>query len=324
MKNLATWKLISNSLDKAIPVMLLYVLESSGSSPGRQGFFMGVNKRGEMEGSIGGGIMEHKFVEMAKEKLKMETEEKRTIAIKKQFHDKLAATNQSGMICSGEQTILLYSLQQQDATVIQRIIHSLEQNQNGTLTLSPSGIGFSETVPENDFQFEIRSEQDWNYIEKTGYKNELFIIGGGHCALALSKLMRQMDFYIRVFDDRAALKTMLENDAAHEKYFLKSYSELKELIPSGSGHYVIIMTLGYRTDDTAIRALLEKEFRFFGVLGSQFKIRKMISEYRSGGIKEEFLQHIHAPAGLYIKSQTPEEIAVSIAAAIIAVKNKDA
>jgi len=324
MKNIATWNLISNSLDKAIPVMLLYVLESSGSSPGRQGFFMCVNERGEMEGSIGGGIMEHKFVEMAKEKLKMETEEKRTIAIKKQFHDKLAATNQSGMICSGEQTILLYSIQQQDATVIQRIIHSLEQNQNGTLTLSPSGIGFSETVPENDFQLEIRSEQDWNYIEKTGYKSELFIIGGGHCALALSKLMRQMDFYIRVFDDRAALKTMLENDAAHEKYFLKSYSELKELIPSGSGHYVVIMTWGFRTDDTAIRALLEKEFRFFGVLGSQFKIRKMISEYRSGGIKEEFLQHIHAPAGLYIKSQTPEEIAVSIAAAIIAVKNKDA
>ena len=49
--------------------MLLYVLESKGSSPGRQGFFMAVNSNGEMEGSIGGGIMEHKFVEMAKEKL---------------------------------------------------------------------------------------------------------------------------------------------------------------------------------------------------------------------------------------------------------------
>ena len=324
MKNLATWKLISNSLDKAIPVMLLYVLESSGSSPGRQGFFMGVNERGEMEGSIGGGIMEHKFVEMAKEKLKVEPGEKQTVAIKKQFHDKIAATNQSGMICSGEQTILLYRIQQRDATVIQRIIHSLEQNQKGTLTLSPSGIGFSDAGPEKDFHFEIRSEQDWNYIEKTGYKNELFIIGGGHCALALSKLMRQMDFYIRVFDDLGALKTMLANDDAHEKYFINNYSELKELIPSGSGHYVVIMTLGYRTDDLAIRALMEKEFRFFGVLGSESKIRKMMNEYRSGGVNEKFLQHIHAPAGLFIKSQTPEEIAVSIAAAIIAVKNKNA
>jgi len=324
MKNIATWKLISKSLDTAIPVMLLYVLESSGSSPGRQGFFMVVNKRGEMEGSIGGGIMEHKFVEMAKEKLGIKTEDKRPFAIKKQFHDKSAATNQSGMICSGEQTILLYRAQQQDVTVIQRILYSLEQNQNGTLTLSPSGIGFSEAVPEKDFHFEIRSEQDWNYLEKTGYKSELFIIGGGHCALALSKLIRQMDFYIRVFDDRAALKTMLENNDAHEKYFINSYSELKELIPSGPANYIVIMTQGYRTDDLAIRALVEKEFRYFGVLGSKSKIGKMINEYRSSGVKEEFLQHIHAPAGLFIKSQTPEEIAVSIAASIIAVKNKNA
>ena len=70
MKSIATWKLISSSLDKGIAVMLLYVLESSGSSPGRQGFFMAVNDAGDMEGSIGGGIMEHKLVEMAKEKLR--------------------------------------------------------------------------------------------------------------------------------------------------------------------------------------------------------------------------------------------------------------
>ncbi len=57
MKNITTWKLISNSLDKGIGVMLLYVLESHGSSPGRQGFFMAVTAQGEMEGSIGGGIM---------------------------------------------------------------------------------------------------------------------------------------------------------------------------------------------------------------------------------------------------------------------------
>ncbi len=50
--------------------MLLYVLESKGSSPGRQGFFMVVNATGEMEGSVGGGIVEHKFVELAKEQLK--------------------------------------------------------------------------------------------------------------------------------------------------------------------------------------------------------------------------------------------------------------
>src|SRR5688500_2407862 len=109
-KHIRTWKLIAKSLDQRIPVTLLYVLESSGSSPGRQGFFMAVNANGEMEGSIGGGIMEHKFVELAKEKLKnkeLNIEQGTRISergsIKKQIHDKSVATNQSGMICSGEQ-----------------------------------------------------------------------------------------------------------------------------------------------------------------------------------------------------------------------------
>ena len=318
---MATWKLINSSLDNGVAVMLLYVLESSGSSPGRQGFFMAINEKGNMEGSIGGGIMEHKFVEMAKEKLLAQSYEPRATSLRKQLHDKSAAKNQSGMICSGEQTILLYRVQESDAATIQNIITSLEQNKNGTLHLFSSGINFSTTVPEKDFHFAMRSEEDWEYAEKTGFKNQLFIIGGGHCALALSKLMRSMDFYIRVYDDRKELKTMLENNAAQEKHFVHDYSALKELISSGSGHYVVIMTMGYRTDDRAIRALLQKELRFLGVLGSQTKIKKMMNEYRADGIKEELLQRIHAPAGLLVKSQTPEEIAVSIAAQIIQVKN---
>lgn len=322
MKNIATWKLISSSLDKGIGVMLLYVLESSGSSPGRQGFFMALNETGDMEGSIGGGIMEHKFVEMAKQRLKGQEDKEQEI--RKQYHDKSAATNQSGMICSGEQTILLYRIKQTELPVIQTIILSLEQHQNGTLTLTPGGIDFSTAIPGKDFEFEMRSAIDWQYQEKTGYKNQLFIIGGGHCALALSKLMRSMDFYIRVYDDRKELKTMAENNEAQEKHFVDDYAELNTLIPSGVHHYIVVMTFGYRTDDVAIRAIIEKEFKFFGVLGSRAKIEKMMNEYRGQGIKEEFLQRIHAPVGLLIKSQTPEEIAVSIAAAIIHVKNRNA
>ena len=320
MKNITTWKLINNSLDRGIPVMLLYVLESIGSSPGRQGFFMAVNANGEMEGSIGGGIMEHKFVEMAKERLKGQSDKEQEI--RKQFHDKSAAKNQSGMICSGEQTILLYRVKPTDALTVQNIINSLEQNKNGTMYLFPSGINFTDSVPIKDFHFSMRSEEDWEYIEKTGYKNHLFIIGGGHCALAFSKLMRSMDFYIQLYDERKELKTMVENDFVHEKHFVNDYFELNALIPSGHNHYVVIMTLGYRTDDTALRSLLGKEFNYFGLLGSAYKIQKMFAEYRKQGISEKMLEKVHAPIGHTIRSQTPEEIAVSIAAEIIQIKNQ--
>jgi xanthine dehydrogenase accessory factor len=89
-----TWEFILDSITNNIAVALLYVLESKGSSPGRQGFFMAVNGKEEMEGSIGGGIMEHKLVELVREHLKAGKEIK---LIKKQLHHKEAAANQSGM-----------------------------------------------------------------------------------------------------------------------------------------------------------------------------------------------------------------------------------
>jgi xanthine dehydrogenase accessory factor len=320
-KALITWQLIRKSLRQHQPVMLLYVLESHGSSPGRQGFLMAVNTVGEMAGSIGGGIMEHKFVEMAKEKLRSPLFE---LSIRTQYHDKNAAQNQSGMICSGDQTILLYEVKPSDVSAIQAITSCLERNKAGLLELSPSGIQFTATQPAKaDFRFVMQSAQDWLYQEKLGYKNELFIIGGGHCALALSQLMSRMDFYIRVFDTRPNLHTMFQNPHAHEKLLIGDYGELAEIIPSGRHQYIVIMTFGYRTDDLAIRALLDKQFRYIGVLGSKMKIGKLFADYRAEGVNDEKLNCIHAPIGLPINSQTPEEIAVSIAAEIIQVKNAD-
>ena len=323
MKNVPVWRLALQALEEHDPAMLLYVLDSSGSSPGRRGFFMVVVDAGSlgtlsMKGSIGGGIMEHKFVEMARQLLRSGESAAQT---RKQYHDKTAAKDQSGMICSGEQTIFLYRLKQKDKEIIQRIISSLENSQNGTLVLSPSGIGFNDDIPAKNFAFEKQSDDEWEYREKTGFKCRLSIIGGGHCSLSLSNLMRKLDFYIRVYDDRSELNTMLENDAAHEKHVVTDYSELAGLIEPGPDHYVVIMTMGYRTDDIALRALVNKDFAYLGVLGSKSKIEKMMSGYRADGINQERLHQVHAPIGLGIKSESPEEIAVSIAAEIIGVKN---
>lgn len=323
-KSLPVWQLINKSLLENVPAMLLYVLESKGSSPGRQGFSMAVTAKGEMEGSIGGGIMEHKFVELAKEKMKKQDTggKEQGSVLKKQVHDKMASADQSGMICSGEQTILLYAVKEKDAATVRSIIHSLEQHKNGTLRISPEGLFFSAAIPPADFHFDILPEQGWEYAEKTGYKNQLFIIGGGHCALAFSKLMREMDFYITLYEERESLHTVLQNEFAHEVNIVDDYTALSNLIPSGPNQYVVIMTFGYRTDDIALRSLINKTFTYLGVLGSKKKMEKLFDDYRADGIAEAVLQRIHSPVGLDISSQTPEEIAVSIAAEIIQVKNK--
>lgn len=317
-KQLPTWQFIQNSLQQNIEVMLLYVLESKGSSPGRQGFCMAVNVDGEMTGSLGGGIMEHKFVEMAKSKLRLSAKES---SVHHQLHDKQAIKNQSGMICSGEQTIFLYTVQRDDAIAINLLVQSLQQNKNGTLQLTPNGVSVLESIPGADFNLEIKAENDFIFTEKTGYKNQLYIIGGGHCALALSQLMGGMDFYIHLLDDRDALNTIEQNHFVHEKTIVEDYSVLAEIIPSGKNMYAVIMTVGYRTDEVALKALLGKDFKYFGILGSKFKIGKLFENLVAEGIAPEILERIHAPVGFAIKSQTTEEIAVSIAAEIIQVKN---
>jgi xanthine dehydrogenase accessory factor len=129
-KKINIWKFILHCLQQHVPVALLYVLASRGSSPGRQGFFMAVDAGGNMLGSIGGGIMEHKLVELAKERLSTRTNSQQqkfsATEIKKQVHDPSVARHRSGMICAGEQTVLIHVVREKDAAAITELVQSLE------------------------------------------------------------------------------------------------------------------------------------------------------------------------------------------------------
>ena len=317
---LACFSLIKESLEKNIPVKLIYVLESKGSSPGRQGFCMAVNEVGEMQGSIGGGIMEHKFVEMAKQNLQ---ENKTFPHLINQVHNKSAGKNQSGMICNGEQTLFLYEVNKEDLQSVNSLLESLKGNGNGTLQLTNSSISYTDVAPEFNYYYKLLTEAEFIYKEKTGYKNHLYIIGGGHCSLALSKLMSDMDFYITVYDNRKDLFTLQQNSFAHEKIILTSYTELKELNFPSQNSFLIIMTFGYRTDKEAAEALEGKSFNYIGMLGSSNKINELRQQFKAQEISSDWIEKIDAPAGLPIKSKIPQEIAISIAAKIIEIKNRD-
>ena len=318
-RNLQTWFFIQQNLELEIPVVLLYVLKSLGSSPGREGFCMAVNQKGDLAGSVGGGIMEHKFVEMAKDMLQIANAQ---VSIHRQIHDKSAPKQQSGMICSGEQTILIYPVKNSDFEAIGRLNAAFENGKTGIITLKTEGIEFELSQTSLNAESNIISENEWYYKTSIGNMPHLHIVGGGHCALAFSKIMAMMDFYIHLYETRPELNTLTNNQFAHEKLVVSDFSQLSELIPENVNEFVVIMSFGYRTDDQAIRALKDKKFAFLGVLGSKKKIEKMMADYRQEGFDENWLTSIYAPVGLYIKSQTPEEIAISIAAQIIAVKNK--
>ena len=275
----------------------------------------------EICGSIGGGVMEVRLVEQAKVK-RQKAKGKIDAKIIEQVH-RGESLNSSGMICSGKQTVIFFRLDSLHLNTIRKIIRALKNHQTKVLQVSNFKFQISENEPSNfDFSFGRQNENDFLYKEKLGFKNKLFIIGGGHCALALSELLSKMDFYICLFDDRPNLNTLAKNEFINEKHIIESYEKIDEFIHSGANHFVVVMTLGYQSDEIVIRRLLEKQFKYFGVLGSKAKMGTLLKNLRKEGFPAEKIDSIHTPIGLQINSQTPEEIAVSIAAEIIAVKNK--
>jgi xanthine dehydrogenase accessory factor len=306
------WKFILNKLEQDIPVILLYVLKSEGSSPGRQGFKMAVAADAELHGTIGGGIMEHKLAEHARSLLKQDSTE---VFVRWQYHDKEHETERSGMICSGSQLNAFIPLNVTDKSTLEKII---AQNDK-FIQLSPAGLEF---VDEAGPAFHFITETEWLYTEAIEGQPVIHIIGGGHVGLALSELMHFLGFNIKLYDDRPDLHTMEANSFAREK-FIVDYDRVAEQVSTSAADFIVIATVGYRTDKKVLTQLLGKPFFYLGMLGSDHKVKMLLEELLSEGVAPEQLARVHTPIGINIFSKTTREIAVSIAAEIIREKNKD-
>ena len=323
-KELELWQFVASHLDNGESVMLLVVAGSSGSSPGRAGYKMAVAADGDLCGSIGGGVMEVNLVELSRAFLS----EPGAIAtgfpstrIIEQVHKK-NSPSPSGMICSGKQTIILKRLTAADAATIDAIVESFNKPEPIAFEISNLKFPIVENVPDRSWRFFSMSRQsEFLYIERLGPENEIYIIGGGHCALALSAVAARLGFRVHIFDDRPALDTLAKNEFAHEVTTIDSYERIAQHVPSDGSAYLVVMTLGYASDAVVIRQLIDHDMRYFGVLGSKAKIATLMKELRSERLDTSKLDAIRTPIGLPINSRTPEEIAISIAAEIIAVKN---
>lgn len=319
-REIEIWNFIADRLRAGERVALLVVTASHGSSPGRAGYKIAVAENGDLIGSIGGGVMEVNLVEQARGLLSAPSAltDDLTTELIEQEHRR-TSDHPSGMICSGRQTVLRRVLTINDLENVILACDCLAQKQDASYTLTASRFAVHPGIPNTSSEY--RSDADFAYIEKLGSKNELIIIGGGHCALALSELMSRMDFEVRIFDDRPELNTLEKNEFADEITVIDNYEEIADHVASGDNVYIVVMTLGYKTDAVVIRQLVSKRFKYFGVLGSKAKIATLLRELKKEGFPQDELAILRTPIGIQINSHTPEEIAVSIAAEIISVKN---
>jgi xanthine dehydrogenase accessory factor len=296
------FKKVSRTLQSEKRLVLMVVIANEGSSPGRKGFKMAVTKDG-MFGTIGGGIMEHKLVEYAQSLLGKPAFEP---FIKHQIHDKSAPKDQSGMICSGQQTIAFYDINQDFLPLVNQIL----TEKDFEITYTNIGINKPSENPE------------WSLSETNALPQKVYIIGGGHVGLALSEVLSRMDFEIHILDHRDNLNTMMQNNFVHSKQTVE-FEQVDNYIPEGNDAYVVIMSFGYRTDDIIIRKLINKNFKYIGMLGSREKIATLFQGLVDDGFDKDRIASVYAPIGIDIKSETTREIAISVAAQLIRVKNQN-
>lgn len=336
MSELRIWEFLWQQLKTEGQVGLMVVVQSEGSSPGRKGFKMALAGDGSMIGSIGGGIMEHKLVEYVRDKL---TEKEHLWELRKQVHSKDVARDQSGMICSGRQWIAIVRLDSAALETVNTIVESLRGGGKVEFNLTHSGLyavaetaqniggstdvsgssGYSGSLGHPSLP-DLFLDGEWAYSEVLGRKPVVHVIGGGHVGHAMCRVMSMLDFHVVNYDDRPGLNTMEANEFAHEKIVIP-YPEVGTVIEGGESVYVIVMTFGYRGDDQAIRALLGKQFAYLGMMGSETKVAKLLHDLEKDGFPKDQVANIHTPAGLTLHCETPIEIAVSVAAEIIDVKN---
>ncbi|NOY50029.1 MAG: XdhC family protein [Chlorobi bacterium] len=313
-KSMNIWEFISSRLKNDCKLVLLVVIDNKGSSPGKKGFKMAVSNDGKLSGSVGGGQMEFEMVELARKQFEKPSE----IFLKKQIHNSSKDEDSSGMMCSGTQWIAFYNL---DSTYLP-LSESIRKSKSGRLVFNESGFVFNRELSSNSqFSSLISDKEHWSLTERLGFNDFLYIFGGGHVSVELSLIFKRLGFHISVLDNRDEyLTTYKQNVYANSKKII-NYKKVAKYIPEGDNVYVVIMSFGHKSDMRILKQLLDKKIKYLGMMGSKTKVAVIFKKLLAKGYAKEALDKVDAPIGLDINSNTPTEIAVSIAGKIIKVKN---
>ncbi len=149
----------------------------------------------------------------------------------------------------------------------------------------------------------------------------LIILGAGHVSCPTAKIGKILGFHVTVMDDREEFLTR-ERFPDADLLIQGSFEELSERIPVYENAYYVVVTRGHKGDSVCARQILKRPYAYFGMIGSRTKVKLTRERLLEEGFTEEQLDTIHAPIGLPIGGQLPEEIAVSIMAEIVQEKNR--
>ena len=327
-------KSVSEELNKGRSAVLCSILASSGSSPRGAGAKMAVFEDGTVIGTIGGGAVELICINQAKDALKNKSSFISSYVLNKND------VNNIGMICGGDVEVHFSYLDSGNKATVNFFneLYSLVAESRNVWLINIIGKkGISEYgyyTPEDgmkyispafrdrvmaDIQFKAHLDSDAEpaiYTEPISTSSRLYIFGGGHVGKALAPVLDKIGFNVTVFDSRPELVTK-ENTPGAKEIIIGDYTDIFAKVTITPYDYIVIMTPGHQADFEVLNQALKTRATYIGCIGSKAKVAATAKRLREQGHTDENISRIHSPIGLPILAETPDEIAISIAAQLI-------
>jgi len=323
-------------------LVLATIVETKGSSPQVPGVSALFSEKGLLTGTLGGGILEARAEEKAVESLQTG---KSSLDRFELYAD---ISSEEEAICGGEATILFDARPAEHEAIFQKMVRSVNNRKPGILSTHIQRTAgkiqkvsriwrekeeiFGEEAEKQDFPFREEIKQSFStgkpmfskdmYLEPQFPLSCLVIAGAGHVGKAVVHIGHLLDFEITVIDDRPefANKDMVpEADHIIVEDIGKAIAE----IPKTADTYFVIVTRGHSHDADALKACIKSDVAYIGMIGSGRKIALMQEKFIDlGWATADQFDRVYAPIGIDIQSKTVQEIAVSIAAELVQVRNQ--
>ena len=343
---------VASLLRDGEPSVLVTVVSRTGSAP-RDAGTRALQTRNGFEGTVGGGLLEARAMEAARGSLASAASARVSV-------DMTGFSPNSDMICGGSMEVLCEVLSPRQADLFAFAAQVLRQGGRGLWLVElrndgvslhgetenpvrhlyvdalpdaaqpesalPAGvgIGLEGVQPLLDARKNkpglVEHEGHVFYVEPLAAPPVLLLCGGGHVSLEVARLAHACDFVVDVVDDRAEFSNAGRFPMARNCLVLPGYENLVQSCGIGRRHFVAIITRGHSFDREVLAQALTSHAQYVGMIGSKTKREQVYAALRKQGVPDAELAAVCCPIGLTIEAETPQQIAVSIVAELLAAR----
>lgn len=312
--------------------VLATIVRRIGATPRDAGAKIFIEEGGKLSGTIGGGCVEAEAWQEAQEILNS--------GKPKFFHYAMNGqqVEDEGMICGGSLDIFMEPVFARHKELYKSILSSEQRGERGIVITRFEGASYTKTLvktneelkgDELDREIIVQLKDRLNdkkpslvngmIVEPLVPSSTLYIYGAGHISQSISKIGKTVGFRITVLDDRGDFASR-ERFPEADEIVVDDFEFLSQHIPHDGESYAVIVTRGHKHDAIVLEEVLKLPHRYIGMIGSKRKVHIIYEALKAKGVDGNLLADVHAPIGIDINAETPEEIALSIVSELVKVR----